>query len=348
MKKYFLFSFIQCFIFMKLCSQTAGDIQINDTRNTNLLPVDFTWGAPFNLKARFDFKFNNVIGLPSSGNYSTLFSVPQWGDNSGDKIHQLAFGNSGVFFRQAWPASTSWESWRKLLIEDENGSVGLGIGSKAPGAKFQVNNSILVAPFVPGESGGYLTNEGARITISDGNIYDNVHGGISFGGMYVENGLRFNATYNHIEFGDAYLRIRNNQQTKIFIGSGDEWGTQNVILNPNSGNVGIGTMTPTERLSVNGNIRTKKLIVTQSGWPDYVFANEYQLMPLNDVKKFIYKNKHLPGIPSEKKIMEDGLDVGNTQALLLKKIEELTLYVIQLKEENQAIKKEIQRIKNKK
>lgn len=327
--------------------QTAGDLQIQDTRSMNLMPNEFTWGTPFSLRARVDFKIRSLIGLPGLGYYSTLLSLPQWPDNSGDKIHQLGFGNSGIFFRQAWPMATAWEPWRKVLLEDESGAVGVGIGTRSPGAKFQVNSTMLVAPFVPGESGNYLTDEGARITISDGNIYDNVHGGISFGGMYVENGVRYNATYNHIEFGSGYLRIRNNQQTKMFIGSGDEWGNQNIILNPGTGNVGIGTLTPSERLSVNGNIRTKKLIVTQTGWPDYVFANDYYLMPLNDVKKFINKNKHLPGIPSAEQVTEAGLDIGDTQALLLKKIEELTLYVIQLKEENQAIKNEIQRIKNK-
>lgn len=88
-----------------------------------------------------------------------------------------------------------------------------------------------------------------------------------------------------------------------------------------SGNVGIGIYEPTEKLSVNGNIKAKKLIVNQSNWPDYVFSNDYNLLPISKLEEFIIKNKHLPDIPSEKELSSHGLDLGNMQALLLKKIE---------------------------
>ncbi len=97
-----------------------------------------------------------------------------------------------------------------------------------------------------------------------------------------------------------------------------------------NGNVGIGTSTPTEKLSVNGNIRTKKLIVTQAGWPDYVFDSKYKLKPLFKVEQFIKKYGHLPEVPSATNVAQNGINVGDNQAILLKKIEELTLYVIEL------------------
>lgn len=107
-----------------------------------------------------------------------------------------------------------------------------------------------------------------------------------------------------------------------------------------SGNIGIGTASPTERLSVtgnaliNGNITTKKVIVTQTGWPDYVFEKAYSLMPLYQVEKFIETNKHLPGVPSAKEVEDKGVNIGDNQAVLLKKIEELTLYLIEIKKTN--------------
>jgi hypothetical protein len=106
------------------------------------------------------------------------------------------------------------------------------------------------------------------------------------------------------------------------------------------GYVGIGTTVPTEMLSVKGNVKAQKMIVTQTGWSDYVFDSFYHLKPLTEVEQFINKNKHLPDIPSAKEVEEKGISVGDNQALLLKKIEELTLYMIEMKKENEVMKKE--------
>ncbi|MBE7169529.1 MAG: hypothetical protein INR73_03015 [Williamsia sp.] len=93
--------------------------------------------------------------------------------------------------------------------------------------------------------------------------------------------------------------------------------------------IGIGTNNPSEMLSVNGNIVTKRLRVTQSGWSDYVFEPTYKLLPLKQVEEYITRNHHLPDVPTAKQVEEQGIDVGSSQATLLRKIEELTLYVIE-------------------
>lgn len=79
--------------------------------------------------------------------------------------------------------------------------------------------------------------------------------------------------------------------------------------------------------------------------PDFVFRPNYSLMPLNDVKKFVLKNSHLPGIPSEIEIRENGLNIEEMQLKLLQKIEELTLYMIQLNEENEIMKRQLEDLK---
>lgn len=81
--------------------------------------------------------------------------------------------------------------------------------------------------------------------------------------------------------------------------------------------------------------------------PDFVFKSDYALMPLSEVKNFVQTNSHLPNIPSEKEIREDGLSLEEMQLKLLQKIEELTLYVIELDEKNKALEAEVETLKNK-
>jgi hypothetical protein len=81
-------------------------------------------------------------------------------------------------------------------------------------------------------------------------------------------------------------------------------------------------------LAVNGPIKAKSLTLSQAGWPDYVFDSTYRLSSLKEVEDYIRLNNHLPGIPSAREVVRDGVSVGETQAALLKKIEELTLYTI--------------------
>lgn len=96
------------------------------------------------------------------------------------------------------------------------------------------------------------------------------------------------------------------------------------------GNVGIGTDKPKAKLAVDGNILAKEIKVkTDVSVPDYVFERDYELNSLDYIADYVKKNKHLPEIPSAKEIKRDGLDLAEMNLLLLKKIEELTLYAIQ-------------------
>jgi hypothetical protein len=105
-----------------------------------------------------------------------------------------------------------------------------------------------------------------------------------------------------------------------------------------SGNVGIGTTNPTNKLEVNGTIRTKEVIVETTGWSDFVFAPDYRLAPLSEVEAHIQAKGTLPGIPSAAEVAEHGVSVGDMQARMLAKIEELTLHQIALEKENAALK----------
>ncbi len=124
--------------------------------------------------------------------------------------------------------------------------------------------------------------------------------------------------------------------------SSGHWSLENQDLYYNDGNVGIGTTTPDEKLSVNGNIHSKEVRVDLNGWPDYVFAEAYKLPTLRKVENYIKRKGHLKNIPSAKEVAEKGVLIGDMNAKLLLKIEELTLYIIQQQKDI-----ELQEAKNK-
>jgi len=107
------------------------------------------------------------------------------------------------------------------------------------------------------------------------------------------------------------------------------WKGAAFYINSDDGNVGIGTVTPREKLSVNGKIRAHEIKVETANWPDYVFAKEYQLPSLQETEKYIQDKGHLPGIPSAEEVKTNGIDLGEINTKLLKKIEELTLHLIE-------------------
>jgi len=105
--------------------------------------------------------------------------------------------------------------------------------------------------------------------------------------------------------------------------------------------VGATTGAAGYKVSVDGKIMCEELrVALSSNWPDYVFEKDYELMPLIELEKSIIKNKHLPGIPSASNIKENGIMVGDMTEILTKKVEELTLYIIELNKKVEKLEKE--------
>ena len=114
--------------------------------------------------------------------------------------------------------------------------------------------------------------------------------------------------------------------------------------------VGIGTMAPDEKLTVNGKIHAQEVRIDLSSpmtVPDYVFSNDYKLKSLQEVEAYIQQNSHLPEIPSAKEIEKNGLMLAEMNMSLLKKMEEMTLYMIEQNKSIEDLKKEIKNIKSK-
>jgi hypothetical protein len=151
----------------------------------------------------------------------------------------------------------------------------------------------------------------------------------------------------------------NNGNVRIGVGTAEQklhiFGNTKISDSGNSdGKLFIGTTPSDESTAADYNllvggkaIMTELKVNVTNSWPDYVFDTEYSLMPINKLEDFINKNKHLPGIPSADQIKsENGFHVGDMQKKMLEKIEELTLYIIDLKKENETIKSELLAIKD--
>lgn len=135
----------------------------------------------------------------------------------------------------------------------------------------------------------------------------------------------------------------NNLTNATAIGYNSKVSQSNTLILGGTGtyavNVGIGVTNPQYRLSVNGTIQTTEVRV-ETGWADYVFNKNYKLKSLSEVENYIQQNNHLPDMPTASEIQKNGLAVGETQTKMMEKIEELTLYVIELQKEVDALKSE--------
>jgi hypothetical protein len=176
----------------------------------------------------------------------------------------------------------------------------------------------------------------------------------------VVNGVNMNQTYSrHLAIvprlkAYGYNMISRAEDLGMFFtnGLGTEGSNTNgaLVIAPytKDQNAGGLRMEANGNTELRGNFRCTKLTVNAKWWPDAVFADNYRLMPLSEVEKFIHANRHLPGIPSEDSVVQRGQDVGALQVLQQQKIEELTLYAIeqekQLKQQQAIIAEQKQQM----
>lgn len=222
-----------------------------------------------------------------------------------------------------------------------SGSV--GIGTSSPADKLEVVGGFIKSG---NASFGNFNNISARGYANFG--ADN-HASVIIGSnIYIDNpvGMKTNMriAISHPSLAGAGILIPGNQQD--FQGSiifhtkeansaiaDQSFYNPRMIVNAN-GNIGIGTMTPQAKLAVEGNILAQQVKVkTDISVPDYVFEPDYDLKSLEEIERYVKEHKHLPEIPSAKQIQAEGLDLAEMNLLLLKKVEEMTLQLIQMNSE---------------
>jgi hypothetical protein len=230
----------------------------------------------------------------------------------------------------------------------KGGSGYMGVGTTTPEARLHVQNNAVL----PGTVGTsfLLTKVSNTCSTCNTNTFqsnlwlmrDNsgnsgwqsvrLHDGISIDNSYLTPGTDTKTWWERSPYQDV-----------------QSLGTaSNTYMTIKAGSVGIGTTTPDATLAVKGQVHAQEVKVDLNGAiaPDYVFEKDYFLPSLESVKTYIDKNKHLPEVPSAKEMEANGINLSEMNMLLLKKVEELTLYVIELKKRDEAQQKEINKLKS--
>ncbi len=107
-----------------------------------------------------------------------------------------------------------------------------------------------------------------------------------------------------------------------------------------NGDIGIGTISPTEKLEINGTVKATSFVSSAASFPDYVFAADYKITPLSELETYVKVNKHLPNMPSEKEVVEQGLNVPDVVIRSVENIETIYLHLIRMEKEIKALKQD--------
>jgi hypothetical protein len=217
----------------------------------------------------------------------------------------------------AYPCFSQWAVNGENIYNSYGGNVGIGIAN--PSYKLFVNGTDYPLAIVNGNVNGSSTTGATSIYLGDASS------GIQ---MLKATKRTFNTRAFEIwsEYGYNVPSLSAEfYRNAITFSTAD---LKRMIITTN-GNVGIGTNTPDSKLAVAGNVHAHSVQVDLNVWPDYVFGATYNLPTLKDVKKYIDSNHRLPDMPSEKDVVENGIDLGEIIKIQTKKIEELTLYLIE-------------------
>lgn len=290
-----------------------------------------------------------VMGSSTTTNEGLSFATTGSG-TLGVKLGAYAFNGTG--WKSVWETANVSSGFLNLLLMKSGGNV--GIGTSSPLYSAHINGDLFVtgaggnAPGNPGIAGGatmYLGDNNTQpqwgIEYNDPNITTgSIAGGINFWRPFGSTG----SGGNYVLFlkNDSRVGIHTNNPTADLTVNGNMLvGDPSLVSVPTGYKLYVQTGILTEKVKV--------ALYTTTDWSDYVFANDYKLKSLTEVNSFINTNKHLPGVPSASELVEQGgFDLGKMDAKLLEKIEELTLYLIQLDKTNKELTERLLKLESSK
>lgn len=258
---------------------------------------------PDYFKQQVDYRFKNpdAVGFSPLRGYVGLMTIAPWKDETGDKNHQLGFISDGIYYRQGAHGG-NWGDWNRLVMTDGSGMTTLT---------------------------GYtrIIHGGANLALGPGSVD---HSYLTF---FARSGDPYKRS--------AWMGYGTSGSTVFCIENEISGG--NILLNSDgTGNVGIGVKSAPAKLTVNGGVLATRVKVSQNlTWPDFVFGKDYQLPSLQELEAYIQQHQHLPEIPSAQDVARDGQDLGEMNRLLLKKLEEMTLYILQQDKRINALEQQV-------
>lgn len=316
-----------------------------------------------------DIRFRNKVDNNQWSNWKTIWTTQNlnandfmmrkldvWNTDAGNK-ERLFFATNGTTFFKGY-GNTKFDWWGEngsLMKMSGNGNVGIGITE--PQEKLDVNGTIRSGIM---SFGSVTASENATVSAKNIlNIGNDRHGTILIGSnLFLDNGTLYTAK-NHPTMSGAAIAIPGNghefQGSVLFYTKPPSPATEGQIYTKGpsmmitaAGDLAIGTnSTFGYKLAVAGSTITESLRVKKViNWPDYVFHDNYRLPALHSVAEFIRINKHLPEIPPAAEIATKGMDVAEINKQLLKKVEELTLYLIEQDKQIKALQEHSKKMEN--
>jgi hypothetical protein len=321
----------------------------NASSSSTLITAQNNYVGNISVKAIEAYSVSNPgygFGVYATGGQMGVYALSDGASSTGTSygIFGVSIGTAGKRVGVYGSASGGTSNWGGYFDGNSYFQGNVGIGTETPASCLHVNgNAASTLPVIYSKN-NYAGNADVKAiegySVANPGYGTGVYG---TGGFIGVRGLANATTYAadaYGVYGEATGTTAGRRYGVFGTASGGTTNWAGYFLGNGyfSNNVGIGTTTPQYKLDVCGVIRSKEVRV-ETGWCDYVFANDYKLPALTDVETYIKANKHLPGVTAGSVIENEGLEVGKTSAEMIKKIEELTLYVIDLQKQVDELKK---------